>query len=329
MATKRRLPNRRAAQHIDPADVGRALNPVQGTVRQLPAHIRARIPRGAQVDSPATLTLNGVQLYTWRQRLSGSRESTLEAEFTALGATTVEAGEIRRMLEELSRMAGSQAPRVPVRVHLDPNANLGATLEARRAVIDYNEQVRIHQRVRLVPDNEAGRVLQEIKTAVKPRNPRAAMVVPQARLADDDETRLRFAILGVNRFRGDMNCWACSMAVDTYVRLGSDVVPQVQAIGVARVSDVEDVYGRTFEDVDLGDPHTITTRLLAAGSGARGFVGGTRKDGTGHMINVWNVNGRVYFIDAQDGSVTDDVAEATRSFDQWLGVMVTQEGTKP
>jgi papain fold toxin 1 (glutamine deamidase) of polymorphic toxin system len=118
---------------------------------------------------------------------------------------------------------------------------------------------------------------------------------------------VREALPYLNPTGGTSNCLECSMAVDDILRGRAAVA------GPTSFQPVENcdraLAARTVESVKDTTPQEIEKKLTDAGPGARGIVIGDRVvDGQirgGHVYNVANIDSEVYYIDGQNGLVSD------------------------
>lgn len=95
------------------------------------------------------------------------------------------------------------------------------------------------------------------------------------------------------------NCGSCALA--TYQRingLNTDAVASADNIGY--VADMEALTG--MKQVPM-TPEDIERNLLEQGDGANAIIGIDRVTGSGHWFNAVNIGGKVYAVDAQDGTM--------------------------
>jgi hypothetical protein len=106
------------------------------------------------------------------------------------------------------------------------------------------------------------------------------------------------------------NCQSCVVATDrTLAGASSSAVP-VPARGFDWPASVTDTIGGGKPFVPVRNYDDITDQMTQAGDGARGVVwgqrfrqaGGRTIEVPGHVFNVVNRGGRVYYVDGQTGT---------------------------
>ncbi|MET7489565.1 putative T7SS-secreted protein [Streptomyces sp. NPDC005538] len=104
----------------------------------------------------------------------------------------------------------------------------------------------------------------------------------------------------INPEGGMQNCTYVGEALDRYLAgEGIKAVPG-DIGGLQSLDRLESVYGRSFEDKSFWD---MVDHVRNSGDGARGIVAGLPESGAGHVFNIVNSQGRVFFLDAQTGFV--------------------------
>ncbi|MEU5438767.1 FG-GAP-like repeat-containing protein [Streptomyces sp. NPDC020719] len=102
----------------------------------------------------------------------------------------------------------------------------------------------------------------------------------------------------INPEGGQMNCGLCATAGDDLMA-GRNPNSVPGADYPMTLSEVSALTGRPF--VKKGGLHPVVADVLRWGPGARGIVGAFPKKGIGHYFNVINVDGKVVFLDFQQG----------------------------
>jgi len=111
--------------------------------------------------------------------------------------------------------------------------------------------------------------------------------------------KLRYAgsIRNVNTVGGKMNCINCAIATDA--TLAGKPASALNG-GPYSINVLEKFFGSRFGSA--GPISNVSETMLAAGTGARGIVFGSRGSGeVGHVFNAVNQNGVVRFLDGQTG----------------------------
>ncbi|MEV4778540.1 toxin glutamine deamidase domain-containing protein [Burkholderia sp. LMU1-1-1.1] len=101
----------------------------------------------------------------------------------------------------------------------------------------------------------------------------------------------------INPGQSKTNCVNCVIATDAMLAgRPAAALPG----GPHSITILEQIFGAKFSEAadDLGE---VVQALLAAGSGSRGIVYGSRSGGVGHVFNAVNQNGVVRFLDGQIG----------------------------
>ena len=125
-----------------------------------------------------------------------------------------------------------------------------------------------------------------------------------------DQNHLQNLIQGVNPGRGGLNCALTSAAVENRFRGVSEVAPVItdpsgrEVNPGLSVSQIADLNGGSFHDEPSIDQ--IGNELLYMGDGSRGIVRIDWGNGSAHAFNAVNMEGTVYYVDGQNGSVTSD-----------------------
>ena len=96
------------------------------------------------------------------------------------------------------------------------------------------------------------------------------------------------------------NCGSCSLAVFERLCGKKDVVTSKEQIPYKE--DMEKLTGLKQVPTTL---EYIKESLLEIGNGAHAIVGFDRRSGSGHWFNAACMDGKVYAIDGQDGTITD------------------------
>ena len=109
-------------------------------------------------------------------------------------------------------------------------------------------------------------------------------------------TILAGTIRRINHGQSMTNCANCVIATDAMLAgRPASALPD----GPHSIAVLERIFGAKFSAVgDLGE---VVQALLAAGSGSRGIVDGSRSGGVGHVFNAVNQHGVVRFLDGQTG----------------------------
>ncbi len=110
--------------------------------------------------------------------------------------------------------------------------------------------------------------------------------------------------INVNKMPTDVNCTICVQRVDDYVK--TDTINVAQKIPTTRpLSTIEVNYpGMKFQQVPGADYSAVVANMAQAPSGTVGIIG-YKIGGTtdGHVMNVWNKDGRIMFVDGQTGGL--------------------------
>jgi hypothetical protein len=128
------------------------------------------------------------------------------------------------------------------------------------------------------------------------------------------QARLEAIAREVNPLGGEGNCSWTAREIDEALRetfagrtpqpyapdwftaeFSPDSVIRREAFGFAQRASLEAEYGGTFQEVSM---RAIADQVQAAGNGARGLIC-VSEDGVGHLFNVVNYGGEVFFIDGQ------------------------------
>ncbi|GAB7053057.1 toxin glutamine deamidase domain-containing protein [Catenuloplanes indicus] len=108
--------------------------------------------------------------------------------------------------------------------------------------------------------------------------------------------------INVNKVPTDVNCTICVQRVDDYIK--HDTVTVAHKIPATRpLSTIEANYpGMTFHQVPGADYGRVVADMAASPPGTVGIIG-YKIGGTtdGHVMNVWNRDGRIMFVDGQTG----------------------------
>ncbi len=108
--------------------------------------------------------------------------------------------------------------------------------------------------------------------------------------------------INVNKMPSDVNCTICVQRVDDYIK--HDTVTVAHKIPATRpLSTIEANYpGMAFHQVPGADYGQVVADMAAAPNGTVGIIG-YKIGGTtdGHVMNVWNRDGRIMFVDGQTG----------------------------
>jgi len=101
----------------------------------------------------------------------------------------------------------------------------------------------------------------------------------------------------INPTPSKTNCVNCAIATDAMLAgHPASALPG----GPNSIAVLEQIFGAKFVGIaDLGE---VVQILLAAGSGSRGIVYGSRSGGTGHVFNAVNQHGVIRFLDGQTGA---------------------------
>ena len=123
---------------------------------------------------------------------------------------------------------------------------------------------------------------------------------------------------------------ACGLALGR----GGVVVAPALTPGSAYRNDVHkiygDAYGRTF--VDVAKPDIIRDALERIGPGAKGVVHVQRSETNGHVCIAENINGTVYFLEYQNGTLHDltpDGSDIGTERDAKYAFMLTHDALHP
>jgi hypothetical protein len=109
-------------------------------------------------------------------------------------------------------------------------------------------------------------------------------------------TILAGTVRRINPRQSKTNCVNCAIATDAML---AGRPASAMRGGPHSIAILEQIFGAKFSVAgDLGE---VTNVLLAAGSGSRGIVYGSRSGGVGHVFNAVNQNGVVRFLDGQTG----------------------------
>ncbi|MFF3334721.1 RHS repeat-associated core domain-containing protein [Streptomyces sp. NPDC002888] len=103
----------------------------------------------------------------------------------------------------------------------------------------------------------------------------------------------------INPGRGETNCRGCVISLDQLMAGGahSNAIPTLER---GSLKPIEEFYGRKFRGRSFSN---IVSDMQKAGPGARGIVWGQDDEG-GHVFNVFNIQGRVTFLDGQSGNAS-------------------------
>ena len=136
----------------------------------------------------------------------------------------------------------------------------------------------------------------------------------------------------VNPRRGEVNCPNTVRAVDARLSGSPDITAEAQDLdpgpdgnpkGFVECNsnaDLEQDFGGRFRKMSLED---IYDEIQDDGPGARGIIQGSRGPGQiGHLWNIVNIDGNVFFIDGQTGSVEADYSGKFKEYrllrtDRW------------
>jgi hypothetical protein len=109
-------------------------------------------------------------------------------------------------------------------------------------------------------------------------------------------TILAGTVRRINHGQSITNCVNCAIATDAMLAgRPASALPG----GPHSIAILEQIFGAKFSTA--GDLHEVVQALLAAGSGSRGIVYGSRSGGVGHVFNAVNQHGVVRFLDGQTG----------------------------
>lgn len=107
-----------------------------------------------------------------------------------------------------------------------------------------------------------------------------------------------------NKLASDINCTICVQRVDDYIKTGG-FVPAHKLLATQKLDTIEVNYtGMSFQQVPGANYGTVVADMAAAPPGTVGIIGykiGGTKDG--HVMNVWNNDGRIMFVDGQTGKL--------------------------
>jgi hypothetical protein len=110
--------------------------------------------------------------------------------------------------------------------------------------------------------------------------------------------------ININKMPTDVNCTICVQRVDDYVKTDTiTVAPKLPT--TLPLSTIEVNYpGMKFQQVPGADYGTVVADMAQAPAGTVGIIGYKTGGSTdGHVMNVWNKDGRIMFVDGQTGGL--------------------------
>ncbi len=124
-------------------------------------------------------------------------------------------------------------------------------------------------------------------------------MVKGGKSAANDLPDLAYPLNKINPLAGDYNCVNCSFALDNV--LEGRPASALLSRGVS-LEDVPGIFGKPGFDREFTHAEFLANWVQYQGKGTKGVVVALRDEGPGHAFNVVNIDGRVYFLDAQTGT---------------------------
>jgi RHS repeat-associated protein len=132
-------------------------------------------------------------------------------------------------------------------------------------------------------------------------NPTSALTAgnkPKTFNSNEEVQGLYPFLRSINPDNSKTNCVLCAYFIDRHLA-GRPPRINCPTCRELEIPVLENLTGRAFRDI--GGESLINLHLRTLGNGARGIIFVKRPDGSGHVYNVVNEGGKVYFIDGQIG----------------------------